>query len=58
MVTVRMTDETYAILIRQLASNLDCQMLHGKVEDWDETNCSTLRALLELNIHFTYCGRG
>lgn len=58
MVTVRMTDETYAMIRRMLAVSLDAEMLHGKVEDWDECNCGTLRALLELNSQFSYCGRG
>lgn len=49
MVTVHMSDETYFIVCRQVASMLECQMLRGEVEDWDEENCSTLRALLELN---------
>ncbi len=58
MVTVRITEETYAILRRMLAASLDAEMLHGKVMEWDEVNCSTLRALLELNSQFSYCGRG
>lgn len=58
MVTVRMTDETYAMIRRQIATMLECEMLHGKVQEWDEENEKVLRALLEFNTQVCYCGKG
>lgn len=58
MVTVRMSDDTYALIRRMVASSLDAEMLHGKVLEWDDINCDTLRALVELNFRVTHCGIG
>jgi hypothetical protein len=49
MVTVRMTEETYALIREQVATIFEGQMLNGCVTEWNEFNEKALRALLELN---------
>lgn len=51
MKTVRISDETYDMARGFLARSLEVEMLHGRVEEWDETNCALLRALIELETH-------
>ena len=48
MVTLKISDETYALVRQQVASILESQILDGRVSCWDECNEQALRALLEL----------
>lgn len=50
MITVRISEETYALICEQIATLLESQMFGGHVSEWDELNERALRALLELNI--------
>ncbi len=59
MVTVQMSEETYALIREQVAIILECQMFDGRVSEWDELNEKALRALLELNSqHIQYGNAG
>lgn len=51
MVKIMVSDESYVQLVRMVAQTLESEMLHGKVEKWDDENCKTLRTLLELNMN-------
>lgn len=57
MVTVRMSEETYALIREQVATLLECQMFDGRVSEWDELNEKALRALIELNSQYIQYGR-
>lgn len=52
MVTLKISDETYALIRQQVASILESQILDGRVVRWDECNEQALRALLELNSQY------
>lgn len=59
MVTLKISDETYALVCQQVASILESQIFDGRVSEWDELNEKALRALLELNSqHIRYVGVG
>lgn len=57
MVTVRMSEETYALICGQVASILECQMFDGRVSEWDDLNEKAFRALLELNSQHIQYGK-